>query len=150
MIERIVKVKSAETKDTKGGARQYLSAVLVDSNGKENTQSIFDPAIQKTVQEAYSAGASLLIRMEKEGNFWNIKDAMLDTTPREAPASKETKAYSPHNKDDDILMAVAFKGAVELETHLVPGAEPNTARVMQTTSELLAGLLLMRPRREEK
>lgn len=148
MIERTVIVKSAETKDTKDGARQYLSAVLVDSNGKENTQSIFDPAIRTMVQGAYNSGSSLLIHMEKEGNFWNIKDATLDITPREAPTSKETKAYT--NKDDGILMAVAFKGAIELETHLVPGAEPNTARVLQTTTELLAGLILLRPKREGK
>lgn len=146
MIERTVTVKSAEFKDTKGGKRQYLSAVLVGDNGRENTQAILDPAIQKTIQEAYKSSALLLIRMEKEGQFWNIKSAEI-TTNATPQASKPSGSY---NKDDDILMAVAFKGAIELETHLVPGAEPNTARVLQTTSELLAGLLMMRPRREEK
>ena len=150
MIERTVIVKSAETKDTKDGKRQFLSAVLADDSGKENTQSIFDPAIRTMVQGAYNSGAPLLIHMEKEGNFWNIKDATLDIAPREAPASKETKTYSPHNKDDEILMAVAFKGAIELETHLVPGAEPNVTRVLRTTTELLTGLLLLRPKREGK
>ena len=143
MIERTVTVKSAEFKDTKDGKKQYLSAVLMDClNGKTSTQAIFDPAMAKTIQEARDTASCLLIHMEKEGEFWNIKSAEIAATPQ---TSKEPKpSYS--NKDDEILMAVAFKGAIELETHLVPGAEPNTARVLQTTTELYVGLLLLRGR----
>lgn len=158
MIERTVTVKSAEFKDTKDGKRQYLSAVTIGESGKEYTRAFFDPTMQKTVQEALKANLSLVIQIEKEigsggKEFWNIKSAEIAdaTKPVVAPQVTPKPQYSGRTeKDDDILLAVAFKGAVELEGNLVPGAEPNTKRVLLTTAELLAGLILLRPKREAK
>ena len=66
-------------------------------------------------------------------------------------SGKPTEAKAPYRKnDDDILLSVAFKGAIELERHhYVPEGTINTARVIQTTSEIFAGLVLMRPKRQE-
>ena len=150
MIERTVTVKSIDWPDTKDGKKQYLKAVLVNDEGKENTQAIFDPDIQGTIQTAYEDDTQVDITLEKKGNFWNITSATpANGEPKPKPKAEPKTTNGHTSKDDEILLAVAFKGAVELECHLVPGAEPNTARVIQTTSELLAGLMLMRPKRVE-
>ena len=144
MIEKTKTVKSAEWKETKDGTKQYLSAVLLDENGRGSTQAVFEPDLQKVIEEAYKASRSLLVGIEKEGQFWNIKTATLGE-PVATPQTPRTEGkYS--SKDDDILLAVAFKGAVELESNLVPEAQPNAKRVLLTTTELYMGLLLLRGR----
>ena len=153
MIENTVTVKSAESKPTKDGKKYYLSVTLVAENGNERPYAIFDPHLQEVIQRAYKEGLSLLVGTEKEGQFWNVKTAMLpgDTAkPVVAPQVTPKPQSGRTEKDDDILLAVAFKGAVELEGNLVPGAEPNVKRVLLTTAEILAGLILLRPRHSSK
>jgi len=54
--------------------------------------------------------------------------------------------FKPSKNDDDIMLQVAFKGAIELEKHhFVPEGKITTGRIMQATSEIYAALLLMRP-----
>ena len=49
--------------------------------------------------------------------------------------------------DDDIMLQVALKAAVELEKHhFVPEGKINIPRIAQATNELFANLLLMRPK----
>ena len=147
-MERTVRVKEIDWKD--GARGQYMSVVL-DEGTQDRKYAIFDPNIQDTLTAARNDGLPVLIEVEKKGNFWNVTSAQLvHGEPKGKPKPDTGKATDGRTwKDDEILLAVAFKGAVELECHLVPGAEPNTARVIQTTSELLAGLMLMRPKRVE-
>ena len=148
MIERTVTVKSAEFKDTSDGRRQYLSAVLVGEGGKESKQSVFDPHLQKVIQDALENNWPLIVKLEKEGNFWNIKEAEFSTETKVSPDGERPREIEPDKKADDIMLAVAFKGAIDLETHQVPEAEPNTKRVLKTTTILLAGLNLLRGKKE--
>jgi len=165
MIERTVTVKSAEFKDTKDGKRQYLSAITVGESGKEYTRAFFDPTMQKTVQEALKANLPLVIQIEKEmgsggKEFWNIKSAEIATGASVAEGSKPVVApqatpkpqYSGRTeKDDDILLAVAFKGATECEGYwYVPDGKAHNDRVLKNTAEILTGLMLLRPKREAK
>jgi len=136
MIENIVTVKSATFLPTKDGKKQYLSAVMVGEGGKENKQSIFDPEMQRIVQEAHKNNLPLLVKLEKEGDFWNIKSAEITT--------KEATPSGTVSKDDAILQAVAFKGAIELEKHhYVPEGKVDTDRVLRTTKALFDGLKKM-------
>ena len=73
-------------------------------------------------------------------------------TPSQGDRPTEDKPkYTPRTypkNDDDIMLQVAFKGAIELETHHnPPEGKINTARVIQATSELFASLILMRPKK---
>lgn len=57
--------------------------------------------------------------------------------------------FKPSKNDDDIMLQVAFKGVIELEKHhFLPEGKITTGRILQATSELYAGLLVMRPKRE--
>jgi len=97
MIQKTVKVKSAETLPTKDGKKTYLSVTLTDGN-RDNKYSVFDPALQKTLQGAYKSGLSVNVGLEKEGNFWNVKSAeitsadIVQTTQKEAP--RQSKSYT--------------------------------------------------------
>jgi len=161
MIERTVTVKSAEFKDTKDGKRQYLSAITVGESGKEYTRAFFDPTMQKTVQEALKASLPLVIQIEKEmgsggKEFWNIKSAEIATVAEEskpvvAPQATSKPQSGRTEKDDDILLAVAFKGATECEGYwYVPDGKAHNDRVLKNTTEILTGLMLLRPKREAK
>lgn len=149
MIERTVTIKSAQMMDAQGGKQQYLATILVSSEGRESKKAIFDPNMQKVIQQAYKENKALNIKLEKEGNFWNIKEAQVSDKIATV-GQKEEKTWKPAKNDDDILLSVAFKGAIELERHhYVPEGKINTGRVIQTTSEIFAGLVLMRPKRGE-
>ena len=79
------------------------------------------------------------LQISQKGNSWNMK--MAGATERK---------WQPKN-DDDILLSVAFKGAIELERHhYVPAGKIDTGRIIQVTSELFAGLVLIRPQKEAK
>jgi len=55
-------------------------------------------------------------------------------------------AWKPAKNDDDILLSVAFKGAVECEGDwYVPDGKAHNDRVLKNTSELFDGLILLRP-----
>ena len=136
MIERTVTVKSTEWLDTKDGKKQYLSAVLQADSGKESKQSIFDPAIQKIVEQAEKDNAPLNIKLEKEGNFWNIKSAS-----REMSAKENVERSRPYRNEEAIMLQVAFKGAVECERYwYIPDGKQHNARIIQNTEELFVGL----------
>jgi len=138
MIENIVIVQSATFLPTKDGKKQYLAAVMVGESGKENKQSIFDPEMQKIVQEAHKNNLPLLVKLEKEGNYWNIKSAEI--------TSKKAIPSGAMSKEDAILQAVAFKGAIELEKHhFVPEGKVDTDRVLRSTRALFDGLKKMLP-----
>ena len=104
MIERIVTVKEAKFVDTADGKKQYLSAVMVGEGGKENKQAIFDPKMQQTVQEALKDSLPLKVKLEKEGTFWNIKEAEITTeAPKteQKPRTEGTKQpYGKHSEKD--------------------------------------------------
>jgi hypothetical protein len=88
-----------------------------------------------------------LIKPEKGRWYYKRKG----TTTQENKPTEDKPKYTPKTypkNDDDIMLQVAFKGAIELETHHnPPEGEINTARVIQATSELFAGLILMRPKK---
>ena len=68
------------------------------------------------------------------------------TTQQSKPTTTR-REWKPKN-DDDIMLQVAFKGAVELELHhIVPEGKVDTQRVLQITGDLFRGLLLMRPKK---
>lgn len=83
------------------------------------------------------------IQLSKNGQSYILKR-------KTEQATKSQSTWKPVKNDDDILLSVAFKGAIELERHhIVPEGKINTVRVIQTTSEIFAGLVLMRPKRSE-
>lgn len=85
MITRTVTVKSTEFVDTKDKKKQYMKAVLTGDKG-DNTQSIFDPDIQKMVRDAQAKRLPLEVQLDKnEQGFWNIKTARVVETPTDAP-----------------------------------------------------------------
>jgi len=77
MIERIGQVTNIEWADTKDGTKQYMKVTLKGQDGKEGTQAIFDPAIQKVMTEAHDTKQWVKNQLEKEGKFWNIKSSEL-------------------------------------------------------------------------
>jgi len=154
MIQGIVKVKSCETLPTKDGKKTYLSAVLTGEKG-DRKYSVFDPALQKTIQEAHKQGASLKIGLEKEGNFWNLKTAEItaEQPPSVEPKSNGKFYHDRHSQDaeDWTNIRTALMQAVELETHHYPPAgKVDTGRTMQIASEIFASMIMMKPKREEK
>lgn len=153
MINRTVKVKSAETLPTKDGKKTYLSVVLTDGT-RENKYSIFDPALQKTLQEADSSGQSLNVGLEKEGNFWNVKSAEITseevkTTPTDSKPKQRASYGKSQDEEDWTNIRTAVMQAVALETHLVPGAKADVKGVMQNASEIFASMCVMKPERKE-
>ena len=106
------------------------------------------PDQTRVIQDALENNWPLIVKLEKEGNFWNIKEAEFSTETKVSPDGERPREIEPDKKADDIMLAVAFKGAIDLETHQVPEAEPNTKRVLKTTTILLAGLNLLRGKKE--
>ena len=156
MIQRTVKVKEATTTPTKDGKKTYLSAVLSDGS-RENKYSIFDPALQMILQEAYKSGESVNVGLEKEGNFWNIKTAVItseDVTEQKEPKSSGQRYYHDrHSQDaeDWTNIRTAVMQAVALETHhIVPEGKVDVHRVMQDAAEIFADMCMMKPNREGK
>jgi hypothetical protein len=95
MITREVTVKSADWLNTKDGSKEYLSAVLVDTeNQKESKQSIFDPDLQKSIQWAFEKKLTLSVKLEKEGQFWNLKQVEIISPPSPVSPSSETPQKS--------------------------------------------------------
>ena len=129
MIENIVTVKSATFQATKDGKKQYLSAVLVGEKGRENTQAIFDPKIQQTVQEALKNSLPLKVKLEKEGTFWNIKEAEITTEqPKKEERTQTSKQpYGKHsNKDSEVESSkrCALMQATDIYTHCTDSSVP--------------------------
>ena len=155
MITRTVKVTKAETLPTKDGKKTYLSVVLSDGN-RDNKYSIFDPALQKTLQDAHKSGESVSVGLEKEGNFWNIKSA--EVTTEEVQATTEPKSsgqrfyHDRHSQDaeDWTNIRTSVMQAVQLETHQVPTGKIDVGRVMQNANEVFASMIIMKPKREDK
>lgn len=60
--------------------------------------------------------------------------------------------YQKTDEDRDaIMLQVAFKGAIEADGYwYVPDGKSHTDRVIQNTSELFAGLLMMKPEKKEE
>jgi len=151
MIQRTVKVKSAETTPTKDGKKTYLSVVLSDGT-RDNKYSIFDPALQKTLQDAHKSGESVNVGLEKEGNFWNVKSAEITSEEVKAEPKPNGQRYyhDRHSQDaeDWTNIRTAVMQAVALQTHLVPGATVDVKGVMQNASEIFADMCVMKPERK--
>ena len=150
MIQKTVKVKSAETLPTKDQKKTYLSVTLTDGN-RDNKYSVFDPALQKTLQDANKSGESVSVGLEKEGNFWNIKSAEISMGEDDHPPipPKSTRTIYPKN-DDDIMLQVALKAIVDLHKHhYVPAGKVDVGIVAQDTNELFASLIMMRPKKDK-
>ena len=80
----------------------------------------------------------LEVKGKQGSEYYGLKSS---GSPGPKPAGRFAK------NDDDIMLQVAFKGAIELERHhIIPEGKINTARVAQATSELFASLVLMRPK----
>ena len=126
-------VKNIEWKPTKDGSKQYMAVILTNGQ-KDSTKSIFDPEQQKVFQEAYYNNKTVNVEFEKNGQFWNVKS--VEIVEGETPVSK-----LQNTKKDEILLSVAFKGAVELENYwYVRDENPHNARVLQNTEQLYDGL----------
>jgi len=90
-----------------------------------------------------------VVKPEKGKWYYKRRDTAQETKPTE----KAKPTWKPSKNDDDILLSVAFKGAIELETHhIIPEGNLDKAinRVLQATREIHAGLLLLRPKKEDK
>lgn len=138
MIERLVRVKSAEFVDGQKGP--YMKAQFeATDNKKSSTQAVFDGELQKIIQQAEREDKLLLVKLEKQGNFWNLKEAHI------SKEQAETATVSPSglsDRDKQILVGVAFKGATECEGYwYVPDGTPHNARVLQSTAWFYDGLL---------
>lgn len=84
----------------------------------------------------------------QKGDWYYVR-ADGDSKGQYSPQARKPQSTKSTKNDDDIMLQVAFKGAVELEQHHnPPEGKINTARVIQATSELFAGLILMRPKKE--
>ena len=153
MIERIVTVKSATFVETADKSKKYLSAVLVNEDGKENKQAVFDPDLQKIIQDACKEEYKLSVKLEKEGNFWNLKEAKVATVAElEEPKTEQRFYHDRHSQDaeDWTNIRTAVMQAVALETHhVVPEGKTNIARTMQDAQQIFASMLMMKPKRTE-
>ena len=156
MIQRTIKVKEATTTPTKDGKKTYLSAILSDGT-RESKYSIFDPNLQKILQDAHKSGESVNVGLEKEGNFWNIKTAVVtseEVTEQKEPKSSGQRYYHDrHSQDaeDWTNIRTAVMQAVVLHTHhIVPEGKVNVKSVMQSASEIFADMCMIKPTREEK
>lgn len=125
MIQRIVKVKGTEFLDTKDKSRTYLSAVLTDGT-KESKQSIFDPELQKTIKEAEKSGASLNIGLEKEGQFWNLKTAVVTEDVVQPTTAESVAKPSARSTDQNVSIEkqVKLKTAEVLYEHCTDAGTP--------------------------
>jgi len=143
MITKTVSIKSTSTEQGKGD-KTYLSVVLTDGK-RENKYAIFDPGMQKTFQDAEKANSQVTVGLEKEGNYWNVKSC----SPS-GETKQEVKQAKYYKNDDDIMLQVALKAVVELDTHHIPpeGEKYDIGRIAQKTNELFASLLLMRPKKD--
>ena len=141
MIERIVTVKEAKFVDTADGKKQYLSAVMVGEGGKENKQAIFDPKLQQTVQEALKNNSPLRVKLEKEGTFWNIKEAEITTeAPKveQKPRTEGTK--QPYGRSPDerasIERQVALKVTSDVYCHCTEVGTPFADKLFKDISKV--------------
>ncbi len=105
-------------------------------------------------QPTYSEGDDMPedgIKLHQSGNYYMPnKGQSSQGASKPAPKPWAKSNWTPKN-DDDIMLQVAFKGAIELETHhIVPEGKIDTGRILQATNEMFAGLLMMRPQKEEK
>ena len=128
MIERTVTVKDLEWLPTKDGKKQYMSVALTDGT-KDSKQAVFDVAIQKTIQEAKDTDSSLLVKLEKEGNFWNIKAAAITAIPKTFQEAKAAPKSEPKTEwkgrtEDGMDRRTALMQAVEMYKHVVAGQLP--------------------------
>jgi len=151
MIQNIVKVKSTTTLQGKKGP--YLSVVWTDGN-KDFKKNIFEPDFQKVFQQAEKSGESVNVGVEKEGDFWNVKTAVItsEEVTQSAPAttgSSPKKSYGKSQDEEDWTnIRTAVMQAVALETHLVPGAKADVKGVMQNATEIFADMCMMKPERK--
>lgn len=145
MIQRTVKVKEATTTPTKDGKKTYLSAVLSDGT-RESKYSIFDPNLQKILQEAHKSGESVNVGLEKEGNFWNVKTAVI-TSEEVVTEQKETKpTWKPSGKSPEeqasIERQVDKKNAVEIYCHVTEQGTPFDAEQLRKIFKACRALAL--------
>lgn len=125
MITRTVTVKSAEFTDTADKKKQYLAAVLVNEDGKQNKQAIFDPKLQKVIQDALKSKATLSVKLEKEGNFWNLKEAEpLGESVQVATSPQKPSYGKSHEEQESIMRQSARRDAVEIYKHCVEAGVP--------------------------
>ena len=118
MIERTVTVKEIVWIAAKGGKKQYMSVVLTDGT-RDNKQAVFDPSFQKILQEAKDTDSPLLIKLEKEGNFWNIKGAAITHEEPKAAPKSEPKPEWKGRTEDGMDRRTALMQAVEVYNHVV-------------------------------
>lgn len=86
------------------------------------------------------------IQLSKNGNSYIFKR-------RTEQLATPKPTWKPSKDNDDIMLQVALKEAGLLERHhIVPEGklDDSVKRVLKATTELFAGLLLLRPKREEK
>ena len=153
MIQKTVKVKEATTTPTKDGKKTYLSVVLSDGT-RDNKYSVFDSALQKTLQDAHKSGESVSVGLEKEGNFWNVKTAEITTeeVKTEPQPTGQRYYHDRHSQDaeDWTNIRTAVMQAVALHTHQPPQGNVDVKSVMQNASEIFADMCMMKPTREGK
>ena len=151
MIQRVLKVKSTDTRPTKDGKKTYLSVVLTNGS-KESKLSIFDTKLQTIFQEAKKNSQSLNVGFEKEGNFWNVKTAKVTTqelSPSETTKTNGRFYHDRHSQDAEdwtnIRTAVMQAMALECKQE-----KTDINRVMENAGIIFADMNLMKPKREEK
>lgn len=84
---------------------------------------------------------------EGQQGDWYYYRASSSAPPKQSP--KETKTFTYKN-DDDIMLQVAFKGAIECEkVWYVPDGKAHTDRVLENTALLNAGLHLLKPKHDK-
>ena len=154
MYTKTLKVKNTETLPTKDGKKTYLSVVLTDGSS-ERKYSIFEPALQKTFQDAKKNDSSLNVGLEKEGSFWNVKTAEITTDEvKPEPKPNGQRFYHDRHSQDaedwtNIRTAVMQSVALEVH-HIVPEGKIDIKRVMENAGIIFADMNLMKPERETK
>lgn len=114
-ITKIVTVKSTEQKESTKG-NPYLSVVMTDEKGRGSTYTIFD----QSQWEIYKVGKALEIKIEKQGNYWNIievsgvADKLPPAQKPKSPPLQQGETPPPKTKEQEISEHVWFKELGEM------------------------------------
>jgi len=122
----------------------------VSKNGKDYWLISFEGAKMNAFEwesPSYKIGDDVQTTVDKSGEKWKyvVQKGAAETKPEPKSEAKVTKPEFG-DRDDAIMLQVAFKGAVELSIPIlqVKPSKVDTQAVIDVTRELYAGLLLLR------
>jgi hypothetical protein len=142
---KVTQIKQQTYKDVKGNDK---TSYWTEFEGEERT--LFTPSKPLFTEGSDIPVESLEVKTSKKGKEYFVIPDKPKSEPAKpeigVPPHKDSGGFQRYQKDDDaIMLQVAFKGVVELDTHhIVPEGKVNCERVLENTFHIYAGLQLIK------